>query len=170
MVLLAVISPSYNPSRTNDLSAIAKQLTASPWLFIIGATLTISGTSIRIISYRYLGRFFTFELSIRDDHKLVTDGPYRIVRHPSYTAGCVFLLGSLWCQLGPVSIWSCFGLWKHTLTFVIGVTQICLAVYASYVAAVLRVAREDKMLREQFGEEWEAWARKTPYKVAPFIH
>ena len=43
------------------------------------------GGLIRYKCYRTLGSMFTFEMSIRKDHILVTSGPYAIVRHPSYT-------------------------------------------------------------------------------------
>ena len=172
MVLLTIMSASSIPGweSTHDLEAVAVDLNTQPPLFCIGALLTVVGTSLRIISYRCLGRFFTFELSIRDSHRLVTSGPYSVVRHPSYAAGCIFLLGSLWCQLGPGSIWACLGLWGNMFGFIIGAGQICFAAYASYIAAVLRVGREDRMLREHFGREWETWAQKTPYKVIPLIY
>ena len=40
-----------------------------------------------------LGRFFTYDVTIQPGHRVVTSGPYRWVRHPSYTGGLLGLLG-----------------------------------------------------------------------------
>ena len=51
------------------------------------------GGYIRWACYRALGRLFTFEMSIRDNHELVTDGPYGWVRHPAYTGILLIVAG-----------------------------------------------------------------------------
>lgn len=51
----------------------------------IGMVAVWIGGAIRIACYRELGRLFTYELTIREKHRLVTSGPYSIVRHPSYS-------------------------------------------------------------------------------------
>lgn len=38
-----------------------------------------------------LGNLFTFEVMIRKNHKLITDGPYAYLMHPSYTGINLFL-------------------------------------------------------------------------------
>ena len=43
------------------------------------------GVALRWYSVIYLGRFFTANVAILKDHQLVDTGPYRFVRHPSYT-------------------------------------------------------------------------------------
>lgn len=43
------------------------------------------GLGLRWWSILTLGRFFTVDVSIADDHRLITSGPYYFVRHPSYT-------------------------------------------------------------------------------------
>ncbi|KIP03725.1 hypothetical protein PHLGIDRAFT_43005, partial [Phlebiopsis gigantea 11061_1 CR5-6] len=136
----------------------------------ISAALIIAGTIIRVASYRHLGRFFTLQLAIRDGHKLVKDGPYRVVRHPAYTGGLLALLGDLCYQLGPASIWAQLGLWQSIPACIFGITKICLAAYINVVALMLRVNEEDRVLREQFRGEWEAWARQTQYKLVPFVY
>ena len=51
------------------------------------------GGLIRYKCYRALGTMFTFEMSIRKDHMLVTSGPYSIVRHPGYTGIFLVVIG-----------------------------------------------------------------------------
>ncbi|KAF9238462.1 hypothetical protein BU15DRAFT_62440 [Melanogaster broomeanus] len=60
--------------------------------FLAGSILNIAGGLLRIHCYRVLGRMFTFELSIRKDHKLVTSGPYSVVRHPVTRASFAWCL------------------------------------------------------------------------------
>jgi protein-S-isoprenylcysteine O-methyltransferase Ste14 len=48
-----------------------------------------------------LGRFFTINVAIRPDHRVVDWGPYRLVRHPAYSAVLLVHLGAALC-LGSV--------------------------------------------------------------------
>lgn len=58
------------------------------------------GTALRWWSIRHLGRFFTVDVAVAADHRVVDTGPYRLVRHPSYTglllqfAGLAFSLAN----------------------------------------------------------------------------
>ena len=61
--------------------------------FFLGTLMTALGGYIRWACYRALGRLFTFEMSIRDNHELVTDGPYGWVRHPAYTGILLIVAG-----------------------------------------------------------------------------
>lgn len=51
-----------------------------------------------------MGSMFTFEMSIRKNHELVTSGPYAIVRHPGYTSVMLVVIGMLLVHLSKVSI------------------------------------------------------------------
>ena len=62
-------------------------------LFFVGAFVVALGGYIRYSCFRALGRLFTFEMSIRDEHKLITNGPYSVVRHPSYTGALLTVIG-----------------------------------------------------------------------------
>ncbi|KAJ7923243.1 hypothetical protein B0H13DRAFT_1477462, partial [Mycena leptocephala] len=54
-------------------------------LVAIGTALIANGAILRLFCYRALGQYFTFKTAIARNHKLVTTGPYSIVRHPAYT-------------------------------------------------------------------------------------
>ena len=63
----------------------------------VGELLLLVGSTISLVAFRYLGKYFKFEASIQKDHKLITVGPYAYVRHPSYTGGTLVVVGwALW--------------------------------------------------------------------------
>jgi len=64
------------------------------WPFLVGTLMASFGGIIRYKCYRALGRMFTFEMSILRNHKLITSGPYAIVRHPSYV-GCILAVSGI---------------------------------------------------------------------------
>jgi protein-S-isoprenylcysteine O-methyltransferase Ste14 len=53
---------------------------------IVGAGLTIVATWLRITAIRTLGRFWSLQVEIRQQHQLVREGVYQYVRHPAYLA------------------------------------------------------------------------------------
>jgi protein-S-isoprenylcysteine O-methyltransferase len=66
---------------------------AAPWVRTIGFALWVVGLGLRWYSIIYLGRFFTVNVAIAHDHQLIDRGPYRYVRHPSYTGALLAFLG-----------------------------------------------------------------------------
>ncbi|HEV2457716.1 MAG TPA: isoprenylcysteine carboxylmethyltransferase family protein, partial [Ktedonobacterales bacterium] len=70
---------------------------AIPWLrpqvTIAGIVVIVLGAALRWWSILTLGRYFTFEVAVRSTQSVVQSGPYRFVRHPSYTAILIMLLG-----------------------------------------------------------------------------
>ena len=71
-------------------------------LFWTGCALMVAGMAFRWWAVRVLDRYFTVDVAIREDHKLIRSGPYRLLRHPSYTGslatfyGFALALGSIW--------------------------------------------------------------------------
>lgn len=57
----------------------------------VGVGVFVLGTALRWWAIRHLGRFFSVDVALAADHRVVDTGPYRAVRHPSYTG----LLGQL---------------------------------------------------------------------------
>ena len=51
----------------------------------IGLGVFALGTVLRWWAIRHLGRFFTVDVALARDHRVVDTGPYRLVRHPSYS-------------------------------------------------------------------------------------
>lgn len=74
--------------------------------FILSSIFMYAGAYLRRLCFRTLGRHFTFELSVKEEHQLITSGPYALVRHPSYLAAAIGMLGMVIAQLlSPGSWW-----------------------------------------------------------------
>jgi len=137
-------------------------------IFLVGFFLCLCGGCIRWLSYRALGRLFTFEVSIRDQHRLVKDGPYSVVRHPSYTGSICTCTGLVLCLFGPGSwLFECG--WLELLAVQV-FAVIATALHAAVLYIVLsRMDKEDKMMQKEFGRKWDEWAKAVPYKLIPGI-
>nr|VWO95730.1 C-24(28) sterol reductase [Ganoderma boninense] len=128
-----------------------------------------AGGLLRTRCYRELGRLFTFELSIRDNHKLVTTGPYAFLRHPSYLGVYLIIAGNITLLASKGSWYVESGLWSTVWGG--GIRWSAVGFLLSIVLRLyLRVDEEDRMMRKEFGKEWEEWAKKTPYRLIPFVY
>ena len=63
------------------------------WVFYHGIFLMLLGVVIRQWAIAVLGRFFSFHVRVVEDHRVVDKGPYRLVRHPSYTGVLITFIG-----------------------------------------------------------------------------
>ncbi|KAF9043680.1 hypothetical protein BDP27DRAFT_1434850 [Rhodocollybia butyracea] len=137
-------------------------------MFMTGFLLCLFGTYVRWSAYRALGRLFTFEVSIRDQHRLITTYPYSIVRHPSYIGSFAALPSINLCIFGPGSwIFECG--WLELLPVqIFAVLMSGLHAYVLYIL-VLRLRNEDEMMKKEFGKQWDEWAKNVPYKLIPGV-
>jgi protein-S-isoprenylcysteine O-methyltransferase Ste14 len=115
---------------------------------IAGAAFLVGGLGLYVIARRALGEFFSEDVRIIPEHKLVTGGPYRLIRHPIY-------LGEIFFGLSiPMILGSLYG-------FIIMLVPILLVIY--------RIGIEEKMLVSRFGQEYLDYASKTK-KLIPYIY
>src|SRR5207244_6805282 len=63
------------------------------WIFSIGIFLMFLGVLVRQYAIAILGRFFSLTVEIAEDHMVVEKGPYRLIRHPSYTGILITFIG-----------------------------------------------------------------------------
>lgn len=162
---IAIIA--YHITYPNSVSVIRD--TPITFAFVFGTSLAIMGGLIRWWCYRTLGRFFTFQLSVREGQHIVTTGPYSVIRHPAYTAGMVEIIGILILH-GSTNSWL-----RHSGVLDIpGVPVIVVAWLAEIallmISVVFRVSQEDQLLRSAFRGEWERWAKAVRYRLIPGIY
>ncbi|KDR77238.1 hypothetical protein GALMADRAFT_66575 [Galerina marginata CBS 339.88] len=135
----------------------------------IGGCMVVVGTLIRLITFRYLGKFFRFEASIQKDHRLITSGPYSIVRHPAYTGLILSHPGWFLWQFGKGSWVRESGLWDTAVGKVVVVSFGVIMILGTLYLTLGRMSGEDKALKKQFGKEWDQWASRVRYRVVPGI-
>jgi len=106
---------------------------------------------IRIWAFYELGDMFTFILGTREDHKLVTTGPYKYVAHPGYT-GQLLLAVFLVILSNPPKL------------LIVPLTMyICYRFYT-------RIKKEEKMLSEKFKNDYESYIAIVKWRVIPKIY
>ncbi|KAF8890739.1 hypothetical protein BD779DRAFT_1671269 [Infundibulicybe gibba] len=137
-------------------------------LFFAGTFMAGLGGYIRYRCYRELGKFFTFEMSIRRNHELVTTGPYSIVRHPGYSGVLIGVAGIVMWNASPGSWARECGALATTGGKIVAGTFLTL-VSTITAGLLLRMSKEDAALQDQFGEEWDVWARQVPCKLIPGV-
>lgn len=116
-----------------------------------------------------MGKLFTFEISIRPGHKLITDGPYSIVRHPSYLGTALICTGVVVIEASPNSYLSSCGAFAYTTTKWVFTGWVAWLIWFAYSLVVARPPVEDRNLRAVFGEEWEEYRKRVPFKLIPGI-
>ena len=135
---------------------------------MIALALIIAGTALRVSCYRHMRTQFTFQLAILDGHKLVTDGPYAYVRHPSYTGVICVVIASTVFNLGRGSWWVECAIQNGLHWRLLGILHVVWSIAFVYVV-VARCKVEDKVLKEHFGKDWVQWAKQVPYRVIPYL-
>jgi protein-S-isoprenylcysteine O-methyltransferase Ste14 len=115
---------------------------------IAGIAIALGGIALRLWSVATLGSFFTTSVEVQADHRIVTRGPYAVLRHPSYTGLLLIVAG---------------------LTLALGSWLSCLVAAVLATAGVARrIAVEESALASHLGPEWTAFAR-TRKRLIPMV-
>ncbi|KAF8876843.1 hypothetical protein BD779DRAFT_131207 [Infundibulicybe gibba] len=168
--LVATISVSYRQrSITHYTCPSPPTPSAALWtihpVFIVGAFAAALGALGRLWCYNVLGRLFTFQVSIRQQHELITNGPYAWVRHPSYSALFLVVLGEAAVICAP-------GMWLIECGTLRGAGFVVLALWLLWSALLVnalanRLTTEEEALRKAFGSSWDEYTERVPYKLLP---
>ena len=112
----------------------------------VGVGLCVVGFSFAVWARLHIGRNWGMPMSLRQDHELVTSGPYAYVRHPIYTGIMLAMIGS---ALAVGVLW--------------------LLMFALYFAYFIISARtEERMMLAQFPDAYPAYRRRTRMLI-PFV-
>lgn len=107
------------------------------------------GVGLRYWGILHLKDQFTRNVSVQEGDRLVSSGPYRLLRHPLYT-GLLFII-----------IGFCSGLGNLYAALISGIFMT--------IALLHRIKLEEAMLVEQHGDRYREW-RRTRYRLIPFVY
>jgi protein-S-isoprenylcysteine O-methyltransferase len=107
------------------------------------------GIALRWWAIVTLGRFFTVDVQIASDHELVDRGPFRLVRHPSYTGVLLAFLGFVLTV----------GNWAAGLIIMLPI----------FFAFVRRMNVEEHALTESLGDQYVSYMERTK-RLVPFVY
>ncbi len=119
------------------------------FLGIVGVFSCVMGTIVCLYSYMELGNYYTHEIGIRKDHRLVTTGPYHYLAHPGY-------FGQFLVTFGATLFW-----WTK---WYIQIFMIVYLVFRFYN----RIISEEVMLLEHFGNKYREYLKKR-WRLIPFV-
>lgn len=119
----------------------------SAWV-LLGTLVVAAGTALRVWAISVLGRYFTAVVAVQEAQPVVDRGPYRLIRHPSYTGALLAALGAaVVCQ-------SAYGL--------LATVGVMLPAY------LYRIHREEAHLRARLGEPYLRYTERTT-RLVPYL-
>jgi len=118
------------------------------WIFSVGIFLMFLGILVRQYAIAVLGRFFSLSVQLSEDHKVVNKGPYRLVRHPSYTGILITFTG--------------LGLAVQSL----GALLVLLLFFA--ISFGYRMYVEERALLSGLGQDYASYMKRTK-RLIPFL-
>jgi len=118
------------------------------WVFYPGIFLMLLGVVVRQWAIAVLGRFFSLTVRVAEDHRVVVKGPYRLVRHPSYTGVLITFIGL------ALAVQSS------------GALLVLLAVFGVSYGYRMRV--EERVLLSALGQDYAEYMKRTK-RLIPFL-
>ncbi|KAF8891930.1 hypothetical protein CPB84DRAFT_1631368, partial [Gymnopilus junonius] len=130
------------------------------WAFVVVAAL------IRRECYHVLRHMFTFQIVIQQEHRLVSTGPYSVVRHPGYSAFLLLNSGIIMTHIRNVKPPFQVITLTMTLTHFYNVLFIITSLLGFY-SLTKRADLEEELLQQEFGDEWVAYKNEVQWKFVP---
>ena len=118
------------------------------WLALAGIALAFLGVFVTWAALSRLGRQWRVAAVVTDDHELIVDGPYRVMRHPIYTGLFLMLLGTIFL----ITNW----------------TAALVSAVLFFAGTELRIAAEERILSEHFSEAYASYRDRTSAWIPPF--
>jgi protein-S-isoprenylcysteine O-methyltransferase Ste14 len=115
-------------------------VSASPTIGEIGVALTVAGIAFAIWARWHLGENWSATVTLKQDHELISSGPYRYIRHPIYTGMLLAFVGTA-LALGEYR----------------ALISVCIVLFAFYIKA----KKEELFLTQEFGEKFREHSRRT---------
>ena len=114
----------------------------------VGMVILIAGVGLRWWSFWALGSYFTFTVDVSPDQQIVSQGPYRVLRHPGYAGGLLAIIG----------IGILYGNWVGLAGFALP----CLAI------VLWRIHIEESALLSTAGDRYRVYAARHK-RLVPLI-
>jgi protein-S-isoprenylcysteine O-methyltransferase Ste14 len=140
--LAMVVAAPYGDRRTIAV------LSGAEALRFLGLAMCALGLVVMHWTQTQLGTQFSVQVAIQNEHRLVTEGPYRFLRHPRYLGMIVFSAGI-------------------SLVFRSWLALILVAVIT--VVLLWRINDEEALMHEEFGAAWDSYCR-TSWRLVPWIY
>lgn len=120
----------------------------NPAMFIASAAFSVLGLALALWARNALGRNWSYQVTLKADHELVTAGPYASIRHPIYTAvillfmGIMLLVPSICAVIGTgLVVWSCW----------------------------VKLRQEEKLMLKQFPDSYPTYMARTKRLVPGLV-
>ena len=127
----------------------AAGMSGDPTLRFLGIVVFAAGLAIRWYAIVHLGRFFTVNVAIAAGHRLIDTGPYRFVRHPSYTGALMAFLGLALCLAN----------WASLAVMLVPV----------FLVFLRRMHVEEEALLQAFGNQYRDYMHRTK-RLIPAVY
>jgi protein-S-isoprenylcysteine O-methyltransferase Ste14 len=119
------------------------------WFYYVGILLMVTGILVRQWAIIVLGHFFTVTVGVQKGHKVVDNGPYRLVRHPSYLGLLLILAGTGFAVCS----------WGGVLVLMV----------MNGLAIGYRINVEEKVLVSELGDDYVRYMKNTK-RLIPFVY
>jgi protein-S-isoprenylcysteine O-methyltransferase len=116
---------------------------------LLAIVLFSGGLGLRYWAVSHLGRFFTTHVTIQQQHRLITSGPYRLIRHPAYT-GLLLALAAAGIAMGDL-------------------LALLFLTLPTFYTFSLRISIEERMLQQKFASLYQDYC-KTSWRLLPWLY